>query len=184
MDIERELKSILSIIGKSNISDNQKKVVTDNLANLTSKFNVLNEKCHKFEMQGINMVGDYDSQFQKAINILNLLGYDEQTFEGVNEYFLRWMVKSFPEQKYCGQLMNKYLIECWQVAYLLCQISDDRIGDMPEGFFDVSWSSVRDCLLNPIEHAEKTAEKKLIDLIEGVEPNELKIKLYNQYLKK
>lgn len=188
MDAEKNITTILSIVGKSSISEGQKKVIIDCLNKLAITINLLAEKNNKLELKGHSFVGDYDSVIDKMTDLFILLGITEQIFNSINPEFARWMVKSVPGNKYTGKLMNWYLLEGMQVAWLLCE-KLDKSGNINEtGWNEPTWEHVRDCFINPESHIEnsvnKSYEQSIMAIIEGCQNVQQKEKLFNQYLKK
>ena len=184
---ETNIKAILAAIDRAKINDNGKKVVVDRLADLMALKLSYESRIKKLEQKGINLVGDYDSMFAKAVDLLKLFGWDENRFLGFNSQFLRWMGENIPKEKYTGQLMNTYIIEGLCCAWVICQsMAPEKDKD---GWGVVTWSEVKKMYLDPESEIEINVnseyEKKLMELIDGNDfEKEVKFKQYNQLLKK
>jgi phenylalanyl-tRNA synthetase alpha subunit len=105
----------------------------------------------------------YTDSLEKAIDILRLFGFNEDSFEGINPDFINWMLlNTLPNTKYNPKLQNKYLIDSFQQAWYLTRTTNE----------EPTYKEVRDTLLTfdeTIKEYQKEANKSLTELIKEID---------------
>jgi hypothetical protein len=105
----------------------------------------------------------YTDSLEKAIDILRLFGFNEDSFDGLNPDFISWMLlNTLPNTKYNPKLQNRYLLESFQQAWYLTRTEIE----------EPTYNEVRKTLLTfneLIADYEKEAKTKLTDLIKEID---------------
>lgn len=105
----------------------------------------------------------YTDSLEKAIDILKLFGFNNDSFEGLNPEFINWMLlNTLPNSKYNPKLQNRYLLESFQQAWYLTRTTNE----------EPTYKEVRNTLLTfdeTIKEYEQEAKRSLTDLIKEID---------------
>lgn len=116
--IQTKIDNILDII--SDISPYKKKAVVRNLKQMTD---IINDVIHKKKE---NVHSNYDYVLSKAIDILILHGYTEDSFLYYKENFLKWfMKKGVLDNRYKSTKITKEIIDKMMSDFYLFQIEKE-----------------------------------------------------------
>ncbi len=164
------MKSIFENIIKAVVKmpENEQKYIFKQLKIISNEFVRLDNLIAnlRLKISGVKKE-DYEDVLKKAIDILQLFGFQEFTFTTFNEEFLEWFCRNVAaNQKFNPKLMNYYLLTAMQQAWFLTKIESGQIE--PE-FDDVKYT-LRN--FNKENEAYKIFSKReLIDLLTEIHGN-------------
>lgn len=137
----------------------QLKIINDKIAHLEIK---VEEKSLIIAGKRSNT---YTNSLEKAVDLLRLFGFNENTFEGISPDFLNWMLlNTLPIIKYNPKLQNYYLINSFQQAYFIFLAEND--GKEP------TYKQLRTLLLtfeDVIKEYENESNRTLNELINNTD---------------
>lgn len=164
------MKSIFENIIKAVVKmpENEQKYIFKQLKIISNEFVRLDNLIAnlRLKISGVKKE-DYEDVLKKAIDILQLFGFQEYTFTTFNEEFLEWFCRNVANnQKFNPKLMNYYLLTAMQQAWFLTKIESGQIE--PE--FDAVKYTLRN--FNKENEAYKIFSKReLIDLLTEIYGN-------------
>lgn len=112
---ENILKAIQKLPGQSQqFIITQLKELNNYIANLQGK-----NESFKAQLSGIEPA-KHNDYILKSVDLLKLLGFNENTFESISSDFLNWMIENTVSNvKFNPKLMNFYLLDSLQQAFFI-----------------------------------------------------------------
>lgn len=156
--IENILKAIQSL------PDNSQQYIIKQLKEINSNFIYAQSKLQeKSLIISGKRKNTYTNTLEKAIDILRLLGFTEDAFDGLNPDFINWMLSNtLLNSKYQPKLQNRYLLESFQQAWYLTRTENE----------DPTYKEVRNTLLTfdeIIADYKKKSKRDLTQLIKEID---------------
>lgn len=125
------MKSIFENIIKAVVKmpENEQKYIFKQLKIISNEFVRLDNLIAnlRLKISGVKKE-DYEDVLKKAIDILQLFGFQEYTFTTFNEKFLEWFYRNVSTKPtFNAKLMNYYLLTAMQQAWFLTKIENGQI---------------------------------------------------------
>ena len=120
-DKKRDISNSFAAIIKMSLTNNHSEIILKHLKTIESRLNEVEVRNKQLEskLTGLNPLY-YNSNLEKAIDILRLLGFCEDTFNGISPIFLNWMLENtITNEKYQPKKMTFEYLNVMQQAFFM-----------------------------------------------------------------